>query len=290
MINKTLHLTDANLKDFCTFRIGGKAHDIYIVYNELDLYKVCYDCYSHNIKYKVIGLGANLLFDDLGYNGTIIVNKTSETKFEKDKVSVSSGANLTKLIQKCFVRGLGGFECLSGIPATVGGAIVNNVGAFECEISEIVESVDCIDIKANFKPITLTQDECKFGYRDSIFKKNDYIITGAKLKVFEQDKAKIKDEMNRAIEKKNSTQPLYFPSAGSVFKRGEIIPSKVIDEFGLKGLHVGDAQISTKHAGFIVNTGNATSSNVKMLVHKIEHLVQSRLGIHLEREIEFVDF
>ena len=290
MRNKTIHLTCANLSDFCTFRIGGFAKDLYIVYDEQSLYDVCLDCYTHNIKSKVIGMGANLLFDDLGYNGAIIVNKSNEVEFDESSVVASAGANLTKLIQRCFVRGLGGFERLAGIPSTLGGALVNNAGAFLCEISNCVESVDCIDIEANFKPISLTKKECEFAYRDSVFKRKKFIITRAKLNLKQKDKEVIKNEIETSLLQKKLSQPLYFPSAGSVFKRSDYAPSKLIDELGLKGLSVGGAQVSTKHAGFIINTNNATSADVKTLVKKIEHLVTSRLGVTLEREIEYVEF
>lgn len=306
---------DASLKDYNTFRLNSKTDKLYIVYSVSTLYSVCYKCFTQNIKYKVIGMGANLVFSDEKFNGAIIVNRTSELSFDADSVIAESGVNLTNSIQKCFMRSLGGFERLAGIPATVGGAITNNVGAFNTTFSEHVEWVQGFMKNDPTKKFKLTHDECKFGYRDSIFKSGEFIITHAKINLHTLSPKLIKANINKAINKKRDSQPLELPSAGSVFKRIDLkneieketcdelanknlsnlsdkqlfIPAKVIDELGLKGLTVGGAQISTKHAGFIVNTGNATSSDIKKLISIIKEKVKSATGVDLIEEIEFVD-
>lgn len=283
-------LTNVSLKDFCTFRIGGNAKFLCVANSNTQLIKVCKYCSSHNIKYKVIGIGANLLFDDLGFNGMIIVNRTANIFFVNNNVYVDSGVNVTNLIMKCYFRSIGGFESLAGIPSTVGGAVVNSLGAFNSNISDYVEWVECYHKNNLNKKIILTHNECKFGYRTSIFKSNDYIITMVKLHLESNEKEVIHQKIVNAVTNKNELQPLSLPSAGSVFKRGNVIPAKVVDELGLKGTKIGGAEISTKHAGFIVNTHSATSKDVKQLMSFIQKKVKDTYNEDLILEIEFVDF
>ena len=283
-------LRDVDLKDFCTFKIGGKAKFLCLVHSNTQLIDVCLYCQTHNIKYKIVGLGANLLFDDLGFNGMIIINKTHEILFENNSVLVDAGVNVTNLIMRCYLRSLCGFENLIGIPSTVGGAVVNSLGAFDTNFCDFVEYVDCYHKKDLTKKLRLSNAECKFDYRSSLFKNGEYIITKVKLKLSHDDKNLIKQRIDSAIEKKRSTQPLDMPSAGSVFKRGNIIPAKAIDELGLKGKKIGGAEISTKHAGFIVNTNSATSKDVKDLISLIQKQVKDNYNEELEPEIEFVEY
>lgn len=281
---------DVSLKNFCTFRIGGKAKFLCFVHSNTQLIDVCFYCKLHNIKYKVVGLGANLLFDDLGFDGMIIVNKTNEILFEENAVLVDSGVNVTSLIMKCYLRSLCGFENLVGIPSTIGGAIVNSLGAFNTNISDFVDYVECYHKKDLTKNLRLSHDECNFTYRSSLFKNEEYVITKVKLKLKRDNKELIKQRIDETIEKKRSTQPLDKPSAGSVFKRGNIIPAKVIDELGLKGAKIGEAEISTKHAGFIVNSHSATSKDVKDLISLIQKQVKEHYNEDIEPEIEFVEY
>ena len=289
MKDKFVHLKNVALENFSTFRIGGNADHLFVVHDAQSLYNVCLWCYTHNIKFKVVGLCSNLVFDDEGYRGAIIVNRTNEIKFDETGATVDAGVHLTNLIQKSFLRGLGGFECLSGIPSTVGGAITNNAGAFGCTFGDFVESVECYRTHLPLNPITLSHEQCKFDYRNSVFKTNNFIITKAKIKLEEKDKNLIKATIARSIQQKQNTQPLYLPSAGSVFKRGKIIPAQIIDKLGLKGYRIGDAQVSTKHAGFIVNLGSAKSEDVKRLVEKLKTEIFHYTGEHVAEEIEFVD-
>ena len=282
--------SQVSLKDFSTFHIGGSAKFLFIVKDTKTLIEVCCYATNHNIKYKIIGLGANLLFDDLGYNGLIIVNKTNEILFRKNSVFVSSGFNVTNLIMKCYARSLGGLESLAGIPSTVGGAVVNSLGAFNTNFSDFVEYVECYHKSDLTKKLRLHHNECKFGYRTSLFKRDEYIITRVKLRLFEDDKTLIQKRIKEAVEKKKSSQPLDKYSAGSVFKRTNIIPAKVIDELGLKGTKMGGAEISRKHAGFIINKTNATCEDVKRLITFIQEKVKSATNEDLEPEIEFVEY
>lgn len=283
-------LTNVSLKDFCTFRIGGSAKFLSFAHSNTQLIDVCLYCLAHNIKYKIIGLGANILFDDLGFNGMIIINKTNEILFEKNSVFVDAGVNVSNLIMQCCMRSLCGFENLIGIPSTVSGAVVNSLGAFNTNFSDFIEYVECYHKNDLTKMLKLSHDECNFTYRSSLFKNDEYVITKVKLKLNHDDKNLIKQRIDNAIEKKRDTQPLDVPSAGSIFKHGNIIPAKVIDDLGLKGTKIGGAEISTKHAGFIVNSHSATSKDVKNLITLIQTQVKEHYNEELEPEIEFVEY
>lgn len=289
MIKDVEFYENYSLKNFCTFKIGGDAKYIFVCHTNGSLLKICNYCKDNKIKYKVIGLGANLLFDDEGFNGAIIVNKSKNLRFKNDYVYVDGGVSIGNLINKCYLRGLSGLENLSGIPSTVAGAVVNNLGAFGPEFSDVVEYVKVAPKTDLNKVITLQKDKCCFAYRNSIFKNNDFIVLRVKIHLKKDEKHLIKERIASTIKKKVENQPLNYPSAGSIFKRTNVIPAKVIDELGLKGTKVGNAEISTKHAGFIVNLGNATSKDVKTLISNVKKEVFDLTGNVLENEIEFVD-
>ena len=282
-------LKNESLKKYCTFKIGGNAKLVFICKSIPALIAAIKYCNNEKLKYKVIGLGANLLFSDDGFNGAIIVNKSNQILFKQNNIYADSGVNVTNLITKCYLRSLGGLENLSGIPATVGGAVVNNLGAFNSSFSDYIDYVKVIEKDNPNKIIKLSKDDCKFGYRKSVFQNNDLIILKVKLILKNEPKTLIQKRIASAIEQKTSTQPLNYPSAGSIFKHTDIIPAKIIDELGLKGLIVGKAQISKKHAGFIVNLGGATSQDVKGLISVINYKVNDAYGKNLEPEIEIVD-
>lgn len=283
-------LKNVSLKNYSTFRIGGNAKELFFAKNTKNLLNFCKFCIKNNKKFKIIGFGANLLFNDDGYDGTIIVNKSSLIKFKNNHVFADSGVAVSNLINKCYLRSLGGLENLSGIPSTVGGAIVNSLGAFQTNFFDYIDYVECVDIKKCNRILKLKKQDCNFGYRTSIFKNGQYIILKTKLKLNLDSPENIKSKIVQAIATKTKNQPLNYPSAGSIFKRnGDVIPAKIIDELNLKGTRIGDAQISTKHAGFIINLGNASSKDCKALIALIENKVYSSKNIHLEKEIEFVD-
>lgn len=290
MISFKSFFKNVSLKNYCTFNIGGNAKYLYIAHNTKQLIDVCYFCNRHNIKFKVIGCGANLLFSDKGYDGAIIINKTSKIKIGNSAIKCNSGVNLMSLIFMLKDKNLGGFETLASIPATVGGAVVNSLSAFNVNFSDFILSVECFEKHNPKKRVVLSNLKCCFDYRNSIFKTEKYIITNVVISVKKRNKFLIEKNINLAVHKKLTTQPIGEMSAGSVFKRSSIIPSKTIDELGLKGVCFGGAKISEKHAGFIVNTGNATSANVIDLINYIKQEVFNKTKEKLETEIEFVDF
>ncbi len=417
----------AKLSEFCTFKVGGKAKLLFVVHSNSALNKVCFCCKSHKIRYKIIGFGANLLFDDNGFDGAIIVNRANKILLKGNCVYADGGVAISALIPACLNHGLGGIEKLAGIPSSVGGAVVNGLGAFGVEFNNFVEYVLCLDGAG--KHVKLKNSACKFGYRTSRFKHGDFVILRVKLKLNFADKETIKSNMLSALAKKSATQPLDFPSAGSVFKRFfidkdkiknnnicyndnegnglvgfklednnekqtisakfydpccddkkdtlinfkscscdkenkkpnkktdlhnnsykhivkikygeicevnlnddninlnnncynhnggywinneinphkdscgqnalieynsngkqlcEIVPAKIIDALGLKGLRVGGAMVSTKHAGFIINTGGASGKDISTLIEIVNAKVKEACGFTLPLEIEIV--
>ena len=284
------YFSDADLKKFCTFKIGGKAKHLFIVYSITTLLDVCSICNSHNIRYKIIGQGSNLLFDDRGYDGAIIVNKSEGFIFRKTYVYCDAGVNINVLINASMNKNLSGLEFFAGIPSSIGGAIVNSLGAFDHQISDLVEEVICYRKADPIKRIILSKEDCKFGYRSSIFKDDKFIITRVKLKLTTDEKSIILDRMKKCLNRKLMTQPIDKCSAGSIFKHSTLIPAKIIDDLGLKSTRIGDAEISNKHSGFIINKKNATSMDVQNLIRYINDIVYQKYNQKLELEIEIVPY
>lgn len=281
--------TNISLKNFCTFKIGGHAKYLFVAHTLNQLKSAIVWCKRKNVKFKVIGLGANLLFDDLGFDGAIIVNKANKIKIFGGNVWAFSGTTVAELILATKQHSLTGFENFAGIPSTVGGGIVNNLGAWGFDFGQNVEYVKLIDLKT-LKTTKLKKQQCKFDYRSSVFKNGDFVVLSAKFNLKKATKTEIENNLKTAITKKSASQPTDKPSAGSVFKRTSIIPAKLIDELGLKGKTIGGAQISTKHAGFIVNIGSATSKDVKNLIDLIENEIYLHYSATPIKEIEYVDF
>ncbi len=280
---------NADLKKFSTFHIGGKAKYLFITKTTNTLLDVCSFCKTHNIMYKVIGFGSNLLFSDKGYNGAIIVNRSHSYYIRKDCVYVDSGLSINSFLSILSKHELAGLENLASIPSTIGGAVVNNTGAFDCSFSNFVEYVECVKISNLNKRLKLKYDECNFSYRNSLFKSGEYIILRVKLKLFKSTKTEILSKMHYYSYLKANSQPINNYSAGSVFKRSLFSPAKLIDEMGLKGTKIGGAMISNKHAGFIINYDNATASDVKVLIKFIKNEFKKN-NLKIEEEIEFVGY
>ena len=260
-IKKENIFLDEPMNKHTSFKIGGNA-DLFIkAYSINEIKSILKIANENNIPLFVLGNGTNLLVKDAGYRGIILQIKLEEIKIEKTKVIVQSGVKNAILSKKLLENSLTGFEFASGIPGTIGGAIKMNAGAHGSEIKDIIEEVTYMDFKGNIHKIK--NNECEFSYRYSKFFKEKAIILETKLSLEKGNREEIEEKINEFGKQRKAKQPLEYPNAGSTFKRGEgYITAKLIDECGLKGYSIGGAQVSEKHAGFIINKCNATSKDI----------------------------
>ena len=272
-----------------TFRIGGPA-DYFVELGSIEQIRAAIQvCREENLPWFVLGRGSNLLVSDKGYRGVIlsIYKDFQKTEIQGETVTVQAGVLLTTLSGKVLDASLTGLEFASGIPGTIGGAVVMNAGAYGGEMKDIVRKVTVLDQDGEVR--TLTCGEMQFGYRTSLAKKKGYIVLGVELTLKQGEKEKIREEMQALKAKRIEKQPLEFPSAGSTFKRPEgYFAGKLIMDAGLRGAAVGGAQVSEKHCGFVVNTGNATAADVRELMRQVQGKVQEQFGVHLEPEVRFL--
>lgn len=275
-----------SLKEHTTFKIGGYAKFFAVPKNIKELKQILEICKTHNMPYFLIGNGSNILIKDEGYDGVVIsFKKFNDIKIFKKKdfesVYVESGVNLFNLNQLLQNNSISGLEWSYGIPGTIGGAIKMNAGAFNHSIFEFLEEITVIK-NGKIKKIK----EFKSEYRNSFL--SNEIIVSAKLKLKSGNMHDILIKMNEFLNIRKEKQPYNFPSAGSIFKRNnEIIPAKIIDDLGLKGLRMGDAMISHKHSGFIVNLGNAKAIDVIKLINCIKQIA-AYAGFLFEEEIIYL--
>ena len=283
-------LVEEPLSNHTTFRIGGPA-DIYVFPKNLDdLYNVIDFCENEEVSRFIIGNGTNLLINDQGYRGVVIdLSKTlTEIHGQGNVVHVGAGLPLDSLIQFCTERGLSGLENLIGIPGQVGGAICLNAGAFGSEVTDHLESIQILDKFSTLE--TLNRKELQTGYRYINIPQEDLII-GAKFILGDGNPKIMAAVQDKVLRKRRLTQPLSLPSAGSVFKRppGDYA-GRLIEESGCKGLRIGDALVSKKHANFIVNCHLASAQDVLRLIEEVKNRVLQRFGVELELEIHIIGF
>lgn len=279
------------LKKHTTYKVGGQC-DYFVQPASVEklvlLLKYIKD---NNINYKVLGNGSNVLISSKRFKGIIIsLNKLNQIKFDNDIVEVGAGVLLIKLSNACANENLGGLEFASGIPGCVGGAIFMNAGAYKSDMSEVLIDVTYIDDKLNI--VTAKKEDLDFSYRHSLFQEKEYIIVGARIKLYKEKKEEILTLMNTRRQRRIESQPLEYPSAGSVFRNpsDDVFSGKLIEELGFKGYSVGGAKVSEKHANFIVNYNNATAEDIKELIDEIKSKVKKKYDIDLKVEQEFVNF
>lgn len=272
-------------------KYGGNA-DIYLNLQTIeDIKYILQFVKENNIQLSIIGNGSNLLVKDNGIRGIVLKPniQSIEIKEKEDKIYITAGAGvpLPKLAIEMGKKGYTGLEFASGIPGTIGGAVRMNAGAYGSEIKDIVTNTTYIDLDGNIK--TISNAEHEFEYRKSIFAKNKYIILNTEIELAKGNLIEIDEKMYENMKSRKEKQPLDMPSAGSTFKRKEgIIVAKLIDEAGLKGFTIGGASVSKKHAGFVVNTGNATAKDVIELIKHIQKVVYEKFSINIEPEIEII--
>lgn len=280
-------IEDVDLKKYTSYKLEEKAKILVIVDNEKDLLKLLNYVKSNNLKYKIIGGGTNLIFDGY-YDGILIKLDLKKLKINKNIIEVESGYNLMALSMKVSKLGLTGMEFSSGIPGTVGGAIINNSGAYKSDMGYIVKSARVITPDLKIKE--LTNKEMDFHYRTSFFKTNNgYIILSCKIVLENGNKDEIMDIIKDRKKRRLESQPLEYPSAGSVFRNPEGLSAwKLIEDTGFKGKKCGDAMVSLKHANFIINDGKAKGTDIIKLINEIKEKVKEKYNVELILEQEIV--
>lgn len=273
-----------------TLRIGGAADLALFPPSTESLCQALSLLREQNIPTLVVGKGSNVVFSDEGYRGVVVfTDKCRKIQIDGDVVMADAGVSLSALAHAVRDENLSGLEFAFGIPGTLGGAVYMNAGAYGGSMSDVCIKTEYYDLKTG-KIGSLTKCEQCFDYRKSIYQEHhEYIILGATLKLQKGNYTQISELMRTYWDKRKASQPLELPNAGSTFKRPEgHFAGKLIEDCGLKGLTVGGAQVSTKHAGFIVNIGGATSNDVKRLVEQIQTTVMKQTGVELECEIRFL--
>lgn len=283
-INPENVFVNEDMRKHTSFKVGGIADFFVIVKDIQELIFVLKLAKSLRVKSYILGNGTNVIVKDTGFRGIIIKLDFKHLKIQRDEIIAGAGVPVALLSEFAYRNGIEGYEFLSGIPGTVGGAVKMNAGAYGGEIKDVLVETTILDEKYNIKK--LTNQEQKFGYRNSIFFEKKWIIIGTTFKIKKGNKAEIKEKRKKMMESRKEKQPLEFPNAGSIFKRtDDCIPAQLIDKAGLKGYTIGGAQISTKHAGFIINIGNAKTKDIIKLIKYTKEVVNKKFGKELEEEV-----
>ena len=277
---------NVDLKNYCTYKVGGIGKILVIPNNLPCLLKLIEYIKKNKIKYKILGNGSNLIFGD--FDGVLIkLDKFDDLKINDTTIVVGAGYPLIKLAIKVSKLGLTGLEFATGIPGTVGGAVYMNAGAYKTDMGYIVSEVKVIDSDLNIK--TLYNKELNYHYRDSLFQHADYIILEAKIVLKKGNKDEIMEIIENRKQRRLLTQPLEYPSAGSVFRNPiNDFAGRLIEDIGYKGKEVGGAKVSEKHANFIINYNNAKSEDIIKLINNIKKDVKLKHNIDLICEQEIV--
>jgi UDP-N-acetylmuramate dehydrogenase len=282
------------LKNHCTWRIGGPADVLIEPSSAENCSKVLAIAKEEKIPHIVIGRGSNLLFDDEGFHGIVIKIGRKISNFSIDGTTIRAGAGIaiSRLARATGLAGLTGLEHTIGIPGTLGGLIVMNGGSQQKSIGDVIDWVKVMDHSGNI--YNMPRKECNFSYRHSMFQKTDLIVIEAQMQLQHGNPAEIKSEMLTILRSRRTKFPNKLPNCGSVFMRDIELystfgpPGKIIEQAGLKGLRVGDAEVSQKHANFIINTGNAKASDVRELISQVRAAIHKKTNIWMKCEVKYV--
>lgn len=275
------------MKKHTTFRIGGPADYFVMPQSEEEAAAAVAVCREEQVPYSIVGNGSNLLVSDAGYRGVVIqiFKEMSGVEAEGTRIRAQAGASLARIAGAALEAGLAGFEFAAGIPGTLGGACVMNAGAYGGEMKDVLVNVTVLDESGRIRK--LENAELELGYRTSIIAKKGYIVLGAEIELKSGSQDEIRERMNELREKRVSKQPLEYPSAGSTFKRPEgYFAGKLIQDAGLRGFRVGDAMVSEKHCGFVINAGEASAAEVDSLMRQVSERIQAQYGVALEPEVK----
>ncbi|ADK13402.1 MULTISPECIES: UDP-N-acetylmuramate dehydrogenase [Clostridium] len=279
---------DEPMKEHTSFRVGGPVDILVTPKKFQEVVDVITLCKEHNIPYYIMGNGSNLLVKDGGIRGIMIkLIKLNEVKVEDNKIITESGVSLKDISTTALNNKLSGFEFACGIPGSVGGAVTMNAGAYNGEISHVVESAKVIDNEGKIK--VLDRKQLELEYRSSSILKYKYTVLEVTFNLEHGDYEKIKNRVEDLNRRRNEKQPLEYPSAGSTFKRPEgYFAAKLIEDSGLKGKSVGGAQVSEKHSGFIINKGSATAKDILDLIAIVQHKVKEKFNVDLYTEVRVI--
>ena len=288
-IKKTNVLKNELMSNHTSFKIGGPV-DILVEPGTIEEIKYAVDyCRKEGIEFYIFGNGSNILIKDSGIRGVVIKlsDNFNKVTIDENKVNAESGILLSRLSKIIMKEELEGFEFASGIPGTLGGAITMNAGAYGGEIKHCVTGAKVLNRKGEI--VYLNNEQLDFGYRKSTVQKEGYIVLEVDMEFKRGSYEKIKMITDDLTKKRTSKQPLHLPSAGSTFKRPPgYYAGKLIDDAGLRGVRVGDAMVSDKHCGFIVNVGNATSEDVLNLIKLVQKVVKDKFDVDLETEVKII--
>lgn len=282
-------LLEEPMKRHTTFRIGGPAEVFVMPGNLEEVQRILEICRTEDLPYFILGNGSNLLVSDKGYQGVVVqlYRNFGQIRVEDSRIYAQAGALLSGIAAAAREASLTGFEFAGGIPGTLGGAVVMNAGAYDGEMKDVLKEVTVLTPEGGV--LTLQADELHMGYRTSVIKEAGYIVLEAVISLEKGDQEEIRSRMQELAGMRTSKQPLSYPSAGSTFKRPEgYFAGKLIMDSGLRGYQVGGAQVSEKHCGFVINTGNATAKDVTTLMSDVQRIVMEKFGVKLEPEVKFL--
>lgn len=281
---------NADMAQHTSFKAGGRAAALVTVRSIEALKAVLQIMTKLEVPHIFLGNGSNVLFRDEGYDGAVIKMADFGKLYlqPEDTVRCEAGIYMSTLAKQLMNAGLSGFEFASGIPGSLGGGLFMNAGAYGGELKDIVKSVLAVSPDGSCERV-FTNEEMQFSYRHSVLQENGYIAVAASLKLAKDEPAKIAERMRELAQKRNSKQPVQYPSAGSTFKRPEgYFAGKLIEDAGLKGVSVGGAQVSTLHSGFVINRGGATATDILQLMALIQNTVYDKFGVKLEPEVRII--
>lgn len=272
-----------------TFRAGGPADYFAEPQSADQLAGVIRVCREAGEPYAIVGNGSNLLVGDLGYHGAVIsIGKAfGEIRVEDNRIFAGAGALLASVARNALTAELTGFEFAAGIPGSVGGAVVMNAGAYGSEMKDVMASATVLTPEGEV--VTIASEDLELGYRASCVLKKGYVVLGAEFMLEHGDPEKIREQMDELAGKRREKQPLEYPSAGSTFKRPQgDFAGRLIEVAGLRGFRVGDAQVSEKHCGFVINRGEASSADILSLCRQVQERVKENSGVELELEVKLL--
>lgn len=286
ILDKDQLFWDEPMKNHTTFRIGGPADCLAVPHTIDEAEKVIRSCRQEGVPCFIMGNGSNLLVSDQGFRGVVVqlYKEFAGIETEGTLIRAQAGASLARIAAEALRNGLEGFEFAAGIPGTLGGACIMNAGAYGGEMKDVLREVTVLTLEGERK--IFHREELDMGYRTSRASREGAVVLEAVLQLQKGEERRIREKMEDLKERRISKQPLEYPSAGSTFKRPEgYFAGKLIQDAGLRGFRVGDAMVSEKHCGFVINCGNATAADVAELIRQIQEKVKETSGVTLEPEV-----